>query len=138
MTIVHGQIESLKRIKATLYQKGIIRFNSIGDINDFIKNYELEKQEIFIQIEHDVNIEIDRLQADRIKFQNNYDSLKTQIVNKLNNKIVKLKSKYDLIKSRNTTNLLKRIFYWFQLWILNCKKTKMEKNFNKIIHQYTF
>jgi hypothetical protein len=138
MTIVHGQIESLKRIKATLYQKGIIRFNSMGDINDFIKNYELEKQEIFNQIEQDLNVEIDDLQADRIKFQNNYDNLKTEIINKLNNKIVRLKSKYDLIQSRNTKNPLRKIFNWLQLRILKFKKTELEKNFNKIINKYTF
>ena len=84
MTIIHGQIESLKRIKATLNQKGIIRFNSIGDINEFIRNHEFEKQEIFNQIEHELNIEINDLRADRIKFQKNYDNLKTEIVNKLN------------------------------------------------------
>jgi len=138
MTIIHGQIESLKRIKAILNQKGIIRFNSIGDINDFIKNHELQKQEIFNQIEQELNIEIDDLQADRIKFQKNYDNLKTENTNKLNNKIIKLKSKYDLIKSRNATNPLRKIFNWLQLRILKSKKTKLEKNFNKIIHQYTF
>lgn len=138
MTIVHGQIESLKRIKEILNQKGIIRFNSIGDINDFIKNYELEKQKIFDQIEHDLNIEIDGLQADRINFQKIYDNLKTEIVNKLNNDINRLKSKSELIASRNTTNLLRKIFNWLQLRILKWKKSKLEKNFNKIIHQYTF
>ena len=70
MTIIHGQIESLKRIKATLNQKGITRFNSIGDINEFIGNYELEKQEVFNQIEQDLNSEIDDLHADKINFQN--------------------------------------------------------------------
>lgn len=138
MTIIHGQIESLKRIKAILNQKGITRFNSIGDINEFIKNYELEKQEVFNQIEQDLNSEIDDLHADKINFQNNYDKLKTEIVNKLNNKIDILKSKYDLIKSRYTTNPFRKISNWLQLWILKSKKTKLEKNFNKIIHQYTF
>ncbi len=138
MTIVHGQIESLKRIKDTLNQKGIIRFNSIGDINDFIKNYELEKQKIFNQIEHDLDFEIDVLQADRNIFQKNYDNLKTENINKLNNKIIRLKSKYDLIQSRNTNNLIRKTFNLLQLWILKSRKTNLEKNFNNIIHQHTY
>ena len=40
MTIVEGQIESLKKIKEILDQNGITRFNSIADISEFIKNYQ--------------------------------------------------------------------------------------------------
>jgi len=39
MTIVEGQIESLRKLKEQLSENGITRFNSIGDINNFIKNY---------------------------------------------------------------------------------------------------
>ena len=138
MTIIHGQIESLKRIKTILNQKGIKRFNSIGDINEFIRNHEIEKQEVFLQIEQDLNNEIEDLIADKIKFQSIHDNLKTEITNKLNSEITKLKSKYERITSRNITNLFVKIFNWFRLWILKSKKTKLEKNFNKIIHQYTF
>lgn len=46
MTIVSGKIESLKRLKDTLRDKGIHRFNSIGDIHTFLNQYEAEKGKI--------------------------------------------------------------------------------------------
>jgi len=46
MTIVVGKIEPLKKLKEILNDNGITRFNSIGEINTFIKNYESEKKEI--------------------------------------------------------------------------------------------
>ena len=46
MTIVEGQIEPLKKLKEALTRSGITRFNSIGEINRFIKNYETEKQQL--------------------------------------------------------------------------------------------
>jgi len=137
MTIIYGQIESLTRIKETLNQKGINRFNSIGEINKFKRNYELEKQNISNQIEHDLNIEIDDLRKIKNKFQKNYDDLITGKTIKLNNKIIRLKSKYDLIRSRNTNNLIRKKFNWLRLKILKFIKTMLEKNFHKIIKQQT-
>jgi len=46
MTIVAGKIEPLKRLKETLHNHGIYRFNSIGDINSFLQRYESEKKDI--------------------------------------------------------------------------------------------
>ena len=46
MTIVVGKIEPLKKLKETLNDNGITRFSSIGEINEFLKNYESEKNEI--------------------------------------------------------------------------------------------
>ena len=42
MTIVVGKIEPLKKLKVILNDNGITRFNSIGEINEFLKNYESE------------------------------------------------------------------------------------------------
>ena len=46
MTIVVGKIEPLKKLKETLNDNGITRFNSIGEINEFLNNYKSEKEEI--------------------------------------------------------------------------------------------
>jgi hypothetical protein len=43
MTIVEGQIEPLKKLKESLNRSGITRFNSIGEINRFLRDYESEK-----------------------------------------------------------------------------------------------
>jgi hypothetical protein len=65
MTIVEGQIESLKKLREILNQNGITRFNSTGDINNFLKNYESEKDEIKQQIEYALDQEIQNLKSDR-------------------------------------------------------------------------
>ena len=136
MTIVRGQIESLKRLKAELNQKGIKRFNSIGDINDFLKNYEFERQGILSQTEHDLNREIQTLYADRAQFQENYDQQKTSEILKLNQKIVRLRRKVELIKTKNGNTWIKA-FRFLQLFILKSRKTQLEKKFNKIIQKKT-
>jgi len=63
MTIVEGQIEPLKRLKEILSTNGITRFNSVGELNNFIKNYEAEKKEISSQIESAVDAEIQHMQS---------------------------------------------------------------------------
>ncbi|MEX2164002.1 MAG: NERD domain-containing protein [Sulfuricaulis sp.] len=138
MTIVDGQIESLKKLKEILNQNGITRFNSIGEIDNFIKNYDFEKKVISKQIEHTLDLEINDLQSDLIKHQQVYDNLKAEITNKVNTKIKNLKDKINLIEERSKNNLIKKIFFFPQLAILKLKKSSLEKNFEKIIHKKTY
>jgi len=62
MTIVAGKIESLKRLKETLHGRGIYRFNSIGDINDFLRQYESEKKDIPAIVKRSTDEEIKSLE----------------------------------------------------------------------------
>ena len=75
MTIVVGQIEPLKKLKVILNENGITRFNSIGEINTFINNYEAEKKEIPKIIESKLNQEINNLQSALTKHQHLLDHL---------------------------------------------------------------
>lgn len=61
MTIVAGKIEPLKRLKETLHSHGIYRFNSVGDINAFLKRYESEKKDIPSKVKDSTDDEIKRL-----------------------------------------------------------------------------
>lgn len=58
MTIVAGKVESLKRLKENLHKRGIYRFNSVGDIKSFQKEYQSEKKEIPDIIKHSTDEEI--------------------------------------------------------------------------------
>jgi len=62
MTIVAGKIESLKRLKETLHSHGIYRFNSIGDINAFLRQYESEKKAIPATVRRSIDEEIKNLE----------------------------------------------------------------------------
>lgn len=104
MTIITGQIEPLKKLKETLNANGISRFNSIGQINTFIKNYESEKKEIPITIKTSLNEEIKNL-ADKLK--------------------------RNVEKSNN--HLFNKILYYLKIKILTYKKSTLENNYENII-----
>src|SRR5690606_40028778 len=97
MAVVYGQIESLKRIRETLNQKGITKFNSIGDINRFLKNYDNEKGELLFKIEREYDLELHNLQTAGFQLQKNYDSIKDKADAKLNNCIGQIKTKYTIL-----------------------------------------
>jgi len=84
MTIVVGQIEPLKKLKEILNKNGITRFNSIGAINNFIKNFDSEKNEVPKVIEKALDEEMKELQSVLIERQKNYNDLKAEILNELN------------------------------------------------------
>ena len=137
MAIVEGQIEPLKKLKNILNQNGITRFNSIGEINDFKKNYESEKSEILKLIENTLDAEINNLQSDLIKRQQIYDDLKADINNEINNEINSLSEKLKLVREKSNKSLINRIFFYPRTRILINNKSKLEKNLEKFIHKKT-
>ncbi len=76
MAVVVGQIQPLKLIRETLDEKDISRFNSISDINLFLKNFETEKKEIPDKEREGLNKEIKNLEklikAYKFKQQQNF------------------------------------------------------------------
>jgi hypothetical protein len=138
MTIVYGQIESLKRIKKTLHQKGITRFNSIGEINDFKRNFEFEKQNIYNQIEIKLEKEITDLQNEGVKLQEKLENFKVENINKLNDRIYKLNSKYERIKLKNPKYKVLRIWNLLLITIIKYAKNNLDKNFDKTIQKITY
>lgn len=138
MTIVYGQIESLTRIKNILSQKGIDRFNSLGDIKKFKSTYELERQKINNQIEQEVNHEIENLQAQKIKYQTYFDDLKREETKILSAKISMLKIKYGFFSKAETNNLYSEILYWFRFNFQKFRISILEKYFDTIITLKTF
>jgi hypothetical protein len=104
MTIVVGKIEPLKRLKETLNKNGIYRFNSIGEINAFLKNYESEKKEIPAIVKNTLNEEISRLEET---------------------------SKQAIEKSNK--NIFNKIIYYLKIKKLSNKKASLENNYENVI-----
>jgi hypothetical protein len=104
MTVVVGKIESLKKLKEILNENGITRFNSIGEINTFIKNYEAEKKEIPNIVKQSLDEEIETLEET---------------------------TKHVIEKSKK--NLFNKILYCIKIKILVNKKSSLETNLEKII-----
>ncbi|MCB9990165.1 MAG: NERD domain-containing protein [Rhodospirillales bacterium] len=133
MAVIEGQIEPLKKLKETLEQNGITRFGSIGEINDFIKNYETEKNEIPKVIEHEFDIEINQLRIDLSKCQQDYDALKASVTNEINIEIENLEEELAVIKKRVNRNFIYKIFFHSKEKKLIKKISKFEKNFKSLV-----
>lgn len=138
MTLVYGQIESLKKIRETLNRKGISRFNSIGELNNFIKNYENEKEELFYKIEQDFKLELNTLEAEAFNLQENYNTLKTDAETRLNQRVSKIKTKCEKLRSGPAKNTIIELGNWYMLQILLGVKFILEKSSYSIIWLQTF
>ena len=112
MAIVEGQIEPLKELKKILDQNGITRFNSIGEINDFIKNYDSERREIPKQIENALDNEIINLQSNLTKLKQIYEDLRDNASNEIDTEIKNLEEEYNSVREKCNNSLIKKIFYF--------------------------
>ncbi|MFD2101317.1 nuclease-related domain-containing protein [Flagellimonas iocasae] len=136
MTRIHGQIESLKRIRETLEQKGITRFNSTGEVNTFLENYDNEKEELFFKIENEFDQELKSLQIKGALLQKEHAELKNKIETKLNTKISQLKVKCSTL-SHPAKNAVLDILNWYQQQALLAYRFVLIKSFGSIVHLRT-
>ena len=138
MALVYGQIESLKKIRKKLDEKGITKFNSIGDIKKFLKNFENNKEEILFGIEHDFDLELDILQTEGYKLQKNYDTLKSNATTKITAKLNGLKSQCVTLNSSANKNAIKEVADWYLFLYFKVITFIIEKNFDRIIWLQTY
>ncbi|OOY67275.1 nuclease-related domain-containing protein [Solemya velum gill symbiont] len=137
MTIVDGQIEPLKKLKETLNKSGVSRFNSIGEINRFLKEYEAEKNQLPSRIEDAFDEEIQGKQSTLIAHQQSYDELRAEIRNELNQKIRNLDVETKQVSDKSNRNLFFRAFYYFKIKSLSRQKTSLENNLDSILKKKT-
>jgi len=137
MTQIHGKIESLKRIRETLDQKCITRFNTIGEIKDFLKNYDNEKEELFFNKEREFDIELDVLQNKAFYLQKHYEELRKKTETSLNIKINEIKARCSNL-SKPAKNAVFELLNWYQQQILMAYKFILKKNDRSIIFIKTY
>jgi len=137
MTIVVGQIEPLKKLKEILSKNGITKFNSIGEINNFLKNYDAEKNGMPKLIENSLNEEIDSLQSSLIKCQQVCDELKAATLNELHLEIESLEEAVRQAVASSNKNLFCKILYYLKIKSLAGKKSYLKKNVEEIIRKRT-
>lgn len=110
MAIIEGQIEPLKKLKEILHQNGITRFGSIAEINDFIKNYDAEKNAIPKEVENEFEREINQLQIDLTKYQQDYEELKNDVTSETHFEIKELEIKLKLTREKSSKSFVHKIF----------------------------
>ena len=103
MAVVFGKIQPLKKLRETLSERGIHRFNSIGEINEFLKNYNDELREV-------PDKEREKLDWDIQTFD------------------VSIKAAEDL----TTKNPVSKLYYYLKIRFLNNRKAVLVDNYGKI------
>ena len=137
MTIVEGQIVPLKKLKESLSRSGITRFNSIGEINRFLRDYESEKKQLPSHIESALEAEIQDMQSTLISHQHSYDELKTNIRNEIKQKIQKLEVETKQVSDKSNRNIFYKVFYFLKIKSLSHRKANLENNLESILKKKT-
>ena len=101
MAQIHGQIESLKKLKHELNSHGIGRFNSIKEIDAFLVNFQHEKEAIVIAQRERLLNEVKELNLTIKENINQCEEIK-------NEKITEIEVEKDTIRI-NIENLTERI-----------------------------
>lgn len=137
MTRIHGQIESLKRIRETLDHEGITRFNSTGDIQKFLQNYDIEKEELLFKTERIVDLELDVLRTRAQYLQRDYEQLKSSTEIYLKTKIQQLETKCEAL-AHPAKNTILEILRWYRQQVLFVYQFILKKNINTYIWIKTY
>ena len=137
MTIVEGQIEPLKQLKEALSRSGITRFNSIGEIDRFIKNYETEKQQLPSLIESALEAEIQGMRSTLARDQQTYEELKAGIRNEITQKAQELEVETRKARDKSKRNFFYRIVYFLKIKNLSRRSSNLEENLESIIKKKT-
>lgn len=135
MTVVSGQIEPLKKLKATLGQQGITRFSSIRDINHFASNYESERKAIPKGIEEAFYAEISELKTEQINRQQRYEEAKADILQQLERETTELTKKLERANEKSDKNFFYRIIFYLNIRRLKHKRTYIADNRDKLVQK---
>ena len=137
MPIVYGQIDSLKRLREVLDNKGITRFNSIGDINRFIKDFERHKEELLFSVEQNYDLELERLREQKFAIQQDYEITKTSVEEPLLKRINNLTTQCESASSIETKNPIIEVLYWYKYVILKAVLFGYKKSLNRVVRVRT-
>ena len=137
MTIVEGQIETLKKLKDILRKKGITRFSSIGEINRFLKSYDSEINELPNKIRTTFESENNDLQSRLASLEENYNHLIEKSRNQLQEEIEKVEIETNQAIEKKNRRTFFTFFIALKINSLKRKKIKLIKNFDRNLKRKT-
>lgn len=136
MTRVKGQVESLKYIRSELDRQGITRFKSIGQLRAFSKSFEQEKAKIKHQVAAELDRDIERVRADRIKLQEARDAIYKRAANERNQQFEVLQEQLKRKQDRSS-NILMQPFAFVHSQVIKHKIKRIKEGFQKHVDQQT-
>lgn len=135
MARIIGQVESLKTLKAELNKRNITRFNSIGDINKFCKDYKEEKQKVLEFHENSVTKEILQRSKDLKDTEVKIELVKTDEITKLNTRIENYTERKKILEDRRTrTWFLGKVFLYIKVKKVDKKILYLTENYDLLIN----
>jgi hypothetical protein len=137
MATVYGQIDSLKRLRAVLDDKGISRFNSTGDINKFIKYFDRHKDELLFKVEREYEQELENLVAERMALQEKLNSSIASVELEVGQRIDKFKSQSEKANTIETKNPLVEVLYWYKHLAIELVLFFYRKKAKKMVRERT-
>lgn len=137
MTVVEGQIASLKKLTEVLREKGITRFNSVGDINRFVNNYETEKQQLRSRLEAELDAGIQAMRSSLTRYQQDCEELTASIRNEITHTLQELDAEIKRAKDKSARSLFYSILYCLKIRRLSRRRSKLERNSESIIKKKT-
>lgn len=134
MARIYGTIESLKSLKSELENKGISRFNSVREINDFLTNYNSEKRAIL----EDISVRLEKEYSEtcfnfKQRIQNKAEIIKLE-TERIDNRISDLHTKIDIIHNNKGKNFLKKLLLRVKLYFLKKQSNLFINNKTKLIN----
>jgi hypothetical protein len=115
MAQIHGQIESLKKLKYELKTHGINRFNSIKEINDFLDNFQYEKETINNAQKEILINEVKGLALTIKENLNKCEIVKNKKLTEIEVRIDTIRINIDNLTARVNKSLVHKIFCGYRL-----------------------
>jgi hypothetical protein len=113
MTIVEGQIETLKNLKNSLAERGLSEFESIGQINKFQQSYSAEVRDTPSRLERELEIETAETKAACDTLKSTISHQLDELSAKHNLKRQVLEKEHEMLSSLEDMNVFLRI--WRQI-----------------------
>jgi len=125
MIKVFGKIESLKKIRTLLKIRGLTQFNSIGDINKYLLNYESKIRDIRKEAVLHVDKEHELLVEKKSKLKKQEIFLRELIIKDLSSEISKIQSQILNCEMENVDNNTASFFNYLKLKFYRFRKRKL-------------
>ncbi len=133
MAQIHGQIDSLKQIRQTLDVMGISRFNSINQLNDFLKNYKSEETIIQKRYENELAKDIVDLKQSIQYNQEVLKRVRNKSLEKLNRKMIANFNLMAQIKKEYDNSYIERLFASLIVKVINIRFNYLHNNYDSIL-----
>lgn len=133
MAKIIGQVESLKTLRAELIKRNVKIFNSVGDINKFVKDFHKEKQMILQGHEDSLNEELGQRNDRIIENEKKIPIVRNDETIKLNAKIENYIKKKSGLENERGFFIIKAIAF-VRKKKLKRRITYLQDNFDQIIN----